>query len=255
MQQPVARKAPDTLSPRQPDYRAGRWRWFFVVMAIILAVIVAVGFAPSFYLRAYSTDPSGAVHRSLPTYIVAHGVVLTLWFSIFLVQTILVASRRVARHRLLGLVGAGVAAAVLAVSMLVVVRLAARAAARGVTSGPVALIVTGDTGLMLVFALFVAAAIYLRRRPDAHRRLMLIASITIVGPALARLPGAEALVPISVIGPQLALFAALIAFDVLSSRRVHPVTAWGVALYVVVAATATVAGFSQLGPAFVRALA
>jgi len=83
-------------------------------------------------------------------------------------------------------------------SMLVVVRLAARAAAQGITSGPVALIVTGDTGLMLIFALFVVTAIYLRRRTDVHRRLMLLASIAIVGPAIVRLPGAEALVPISV---------------------------------------------------------
>jgi hypothetical protein len=225
-------------------------------MASILVAIVAVGFAPSFYFRAYSVDPSGAVQRSLPTHIVAHGVVLTLWFSIFLVQTILVASRRVSRHRLLGLIGAGVASGVVVASMLVVVRLAARATARGITSGPVALIVTGDTGLILIFALFVVTAICLRqRRPDVHRRLMLLASIAIVGPAIVRLPGAEALVPISVIVPQLVLFTALIAYDIVSRRRVHLVTVWGVALYLVVVGTATLAGFSEFGRAFVKALA
>jgi hypothetical protein len=45
----------------------------------------------------------------LPTYIVAHGIVLTLWFLIFLVQTILIALRRVSRHRLLGPVVVGTA--------------------------------------------------------------------------------------------------------------------------------------------------
>ena len=180
---------------------------------------------------------------------------LTLWFLIFLVQTILIALRRVSRHRLLGSVGTGAASGVVVASMLVVVRLAARAAAQGITSGPVALIVTGDTGLMLIFALFVVTAIYLRRRTDVHRRLMLLASIAIVGPAIVRLPGAEALVPISVIVPQLALFAALIAYDIVSRRRVHPVTVWGVALYLVVVGTATLAGFSEFGQAFVKALA
>ncbi len=196
-----------------------------------------------------------AAQRSLPTYIVAHGIVLTLWFLIFLVQTILIALRRVSRHRLLGPVGTGAASGVVVASMLVVVRLAARAAAQGITSGPVTLIVTGDTGLMLIFALFVVTAIYLRRRTDVHRRLMLLASIAIVGPAIVRLPGAEALVPISVIVPQLALFAALIAYDIVSRRRVHPVTVWGVALYLVVVGTATLAGFSEFGQAFVKALA
>jgi hypothetical protein len=70
-----------------------------------------------------------------------------------------------------------------------------------------------------------------------------------------RLPGAEVLVPISVIVPQPALFAALIAYDIVSRRRVHPVTVWGVALYLVVVGTATLAGFSEFVHAFVKALA
>ena len=86
-------------------------------------------------------------------------------------------------------------------------------------------------------------------------RLMLLASIAILGTAIVRLPGAEALVPISVIVPQLALFAALIAYDIVSRRRVHPATVWGVALYLVVVGTATLVGFSEFGQAFVKALA
>jgi hypothetical protein len=255
MTQPVGRETP-ALSSLHPDARDGRRRRFFVAMASILVVIVAVGFAPSFYLKTYfESSPSGAGRQSLPIHVYAHGVVLTLWFSLFLVQTILAASRLIRLHRLVGVVGAGLAAAVFTASMLVVVRLAARATARGVPSGRVALIVTGDTGLMILFALFVVAAISFRRRPEFHKRLMLLASITIVAPALARLPGAEALVPVSVVVPQLVLFAALVAYDVVSSRRVHPATGWGVALYVVVAVTSTAVGFSEFGRAFVRALA
>jgi hypothetical protein len=236
--------------------RDGHQRGFFVAMASILVVVVAVGFAPSFYLRTYlAAGSSGAARQSLPMHVYAHGVVLTLWYLLFLVQTILVASRRVSVHRRLGVVGAVLAAAVLTASMLVVIRLAARATAHGVTSGPVALIVTGDTGLLILFALFVVAGISSRRQADVHKRLMLLASITLVAPALARLPGAEALIPISVVVPQLLLFAALIGYDVVSSRRLHPATAWGVALYLVVAVTSTVAGFSEFGRAFVSALA
>jgi hypothetical protein len=61
----------------------------------------------------------------------------------------------------------------------VVVRLVARAAAQGITSGPVALIVTGDTGLMLIFALFVVTAMYLHRRTDVHRVLHGAAALTV----------------------------------------------------------------------------
>src|SRR5258708_18056314 len=173
-------------------------------MASILVVIVAVGFAPSFYLRSYlAAAPPASAHQPLPMVVYAHGVVLTLWFLLFLVQTILVASRRVPVHRFLGVVGAALAVAVCTASSFVVIRLAARAVAHGVDSGPVALIVTGDSGLVILFALFVLAAIAFRRRPDVHKRLMLLATISIVAPALSRLPGAEALIPISVVVPQL----------------------------------------------------
>ena len=47
----------------------------------------------------------------------------------------------------------------------------------------------------------------------------------------------------------------MIAYDIVSRRRVHPVTVWGVALYLVVVETATLAGFSEFGQAFVKALA
>src|SRR5512140_2059096 len=94
MQRAFALDSPDTRSRLQPVAEHHRWPWFFVVMAGTLVAIVAAGFAPSFYLRAFSADPSGAVQRALPTHIVAHGIALTLWFALFLVQTTLVASGR-----------------------------------------------------------------------------------------------------------------------------------------------------------------
>jgi hypothetical protein len=233
-----------------------RWRGFFVAMAAVLLAIVAVGFAPSFYLRTYfDAGTIGASSSSLPTRVLVHGVVLSCWFLLFLTQTILVASREIRLHRTIGVIGAGLSVALIASSMLVVVGLASRVVARGNPSGQVALIVTGDTGLMLLFAVLIAAGITLRRRRDVHRRLMLLASISIVAPALARFPGAEALVPLSVVVPQLVLFGALIAYDILTSRRVHPATIWGVAMYVFVAGSCTAIGFSEYGRAFVKALA
>lgn len=244
----------DTMAP-PPQARSQDMerRGFFVAIASVLVVIVAVGFAPSFYLKTYF-HALGSGDRPIPMHVILHGVLLTSWYVLFLVQTILVASRRVAVHRLLGRVGAGVAVAVVTASMLVVVRLASRAVARGVPER-VALIVTGDTCLLILFGLFVLAGISYRQRPDVHKRLMLLASITIVAPALARWPGAEALVPISVIVPQLGLIAALIVYDLVLRRRVHPATGWGAALYVVAAGASTAIGFSPVGRAFVTALA
>ena len=232
------------VSEAKPQARRNGRRWFLVCMASVLLAIVAVGFAKSFYLRniIYGRH-AGSSH--LPAYIVLHGIVLTLWFLLFLGQTLLVASGRVRLHRSLGIAGAALAAVVFTLSMLVVVRSVAR-------ETPV--VVLGDMALLLLFAILVAGGVWFRRKPDVHKRLMVIASISIVAPAIARWPGAQSMLPISVVAPQLFLYAAVILYDILSSRRVHPATAWGVASYIVVVGVTVPLAFSKLGHTIVDAL-
>ena len=69
------------------------WRWSS-------PLIVFVGFAPTYYLRAfYHADPLPSVFR-------IHGLVFTAWVVLFVVQTALVSARRTDIHRRLGVVGA-----------------------------------------------------------------------------------------------------------------------------------------------------
>ncbi|WP_434426417.1 hypothetical protein [Nannocystis pusilla] len=65
----------------------------------------------------------------------------------------------------------------------------------------------------------------MRRRPEAHRRLMLLATMSLMAAASARVP---LLVdwPIAVM---LALVASLAVFDLAVRRRVHAATLWGAA--------------------------
>jgi hypothetical protein len=231
------------VSEAKPQARRTSRRWFFVCMASVLLVIVAVGFAKSFYLR--NIIHKGHAVSTLPVYLVLHGIVLTSWFLLFLGQTLLVASGRVRLHRLFGVAGAVLAAVVFALSLLVVVRSVVR---------ETSLVVLGDIVILFLFGILVAGGIWFRQKPDVHKRLMLIASITIVAPAIARWPGAQSMLPISVVGPQLLLYAALILYDVLSRRRVHPATIWGVALYIVAVAVTIPLASSKLGHALVEAL-
>ncbi len=219
-------------------------RWFFVRMASVLLVIVAVGFAQSFYLRNI-LNTGHTASSNLPTYIVAHGIALTLWFLLFLGQTLLVSSGRVRLHRSLGIAGASLATVVFALSMLVVVRSVAR---------ETSLVVIGDMALLILFAILVTASIWFRRKPEVHKRLMLIASISIVAPAIARWPGAQSMLPLSVVMPQLSLYAAQIIYDVRTSRRVHRATAWGVAAYLVVVGVSIPLALSKFGHALVNAI-
>jgi hypothetical protein len=87
---------------------------------------------------------------------------------------------------------------------------------------------------MTVFAAFVGAAIALRRDAQVHKRLMLLATISILDAAVARLPfdifrtSSWAYLPATDI-----LLAVAILYDIASRRTVHPVYLWGGLLLVI----------------------
>ncbi|HET9466870.1 MAG TPA: hypothetical protein VFO48_00605, partial [Vicinamibacterales bacterium] len=90
-------------------------RVFYTGMAVAMGLTVFVGFGPSYYLRVLSSGPGATISGGPITPLIhLHGVLFTAWVLLFIVQTALVAGRRVAVHRRLG-----VATAVLAASMIV----------------------------------------------------------------------------------------------------------------------------------------
>lgn len=111
------------------------------------------------------------------------------------------------------------------------------------------------TALATVFAGLVVAAILLRRNAQAHTRLMLLASIALVGPALARISrwpvfGGEdgPFVPIVFLG----MLAVLIAYDLVATRRSHRATLIGCGAIVLALIVAQLIANSELGLAVVR---
>jgi hypothetical protein len=80
-------------------------------------------------------------------------------------------------------------------------------------------------GDMAVFAALVTAGIWLRRRPDVHKRLMLMAMISILAAAVSRLPVISDLGPLAYFGVTDLFVAACAVYDVATLRRVHRTTA------------------------------
>jgi hypothetical protein len=82
---------------------------------------------------------------------------------------------------------------------------------------------------ILVFAILVTAALYYRRRSDIHKRLMIIATIAILPPAIGRLHFAfiRANGPPAFFGLADLILLACIFYDVVSHRRLHPAYLWG----------------------------
>ncbi len=221
-------------------------RWFHPVFLGVLLAAMLVGFAPSFYLRLLFTD------RPLPGYLQLHGVVLTSWFTLAFAQACLVAAKRVDRHRRLGWLAAANAVLVVPVSVFVAMRAIGRYEAAGVHPDESQFIVIGDLVSLAVFTALIGAALAMRRRPDWHRRLMAVACVIIIGPAIGRLErlGVAVPVPVALVG----LLAAVIAHDVVTLRRVHRATVWGTLLVVVALAGVLGVVGTPAGQALIDAL-
>jgi hypothetical protein len=200
-------------------------RRFFTTMACVMAAIVFVGFAPTFYLRpAFRPEP-------LPAVFAIHGTVFTAWIVLLVVQTALISARRTAVHRKLGVVGGGLAALMLIVGYMAAVT----AARRGfVTPGLPPPLVFFAVPLfdLIVFLLLVGAALYYRRTPAAHKRLMLLSTIAILTAAVARLPGVLPYGPLMFFGLTNILVVVMLVYDRVTLGRIHPATIWGSLLFV-----------------------
>jgi hypothetical protein len=183
-------------------------------MSLALGAAVFAGFARTYYLRPrFQTGP-------LPLYLHLHGLVFTTWIGLFAVQIGLVAVRRTDLHRRLGLAGA-----VLAVLMVPVALTAAIVSGRReVVAGRVEESLTFfavPVFSILVFLTLIATALYYRRRPETHKRLMLLATVSIVDAAVARWP--IALVATTAWAYYVVtdvFIVAAIRYDVASRRRV-----------------------------------
>lgn len=220
-------------APRLPVRAVGAHdRLFYGTMAIAMALMVFAGFASTYYLRFFSGGPTATLSGGPFTSLVhVHGVLFTAWVVLFVVQTALVASRRVAVHRRLGVAGAVLAAAMVVAGTSTALEAAKRGAAPAGVD-PLAFLVIPLFDMVL-FATFVAAALARRRDKEAHKRLMLLAYVSIVVAAAARLPGVLPLGPLVFFGLAFLFVIAGAIYDYVSRRRVHRVYLWGGGLFVV----------------------
>jgi hypothetical protein len=218
---------------------------FFFAAHIVLLVIVLLGFSPSFFLRS-------AFHHvtPLPILLYVHGAVLTVWFLLTVVQGWLIRTQRRQLHRRLGYIAAGYAAVVIGFGTLANLMLISEIHSPADGEN---IVVWGNFFTLVMFAAFVSLAVVFRKRSEIHKRLILLASMSIVGPALARLPrwpifagGLEAGRNFAIAG-LLIMFALLLTYDVVARRKPHPASCVGMALILTSLAAAVFLGITGIG--------
>jgi uncharacterized membrane protein len=195
-------------------------RTFFTTIAAMGLAMVFIGFAPTFFLKdAFDTpDLSPRVH--------VHAAFFTAWPVLLLGQALLIRGKNYALHRTLGMAGVWLVAGIVITGFMVVLGKPRFSIAER------AFIFTPLLALIL-FPLFVAAAIRFRRDAGTHKRLMLLATIMLIAAGTRRalkLVGIE-LGPYETHFVTYALFLLpLVIYDVSKLHRLHPATAWGGAI-------------------------
>jgi ethanolamine utilization microcompartment shell protein EutS len=188
-------------------------------MAVLAAVAVFAGFAPSYFLKTVYGTPA------LSPLLHIHGALFTTWILLLVTQTALVAARRTDLHRRLGIGGAALAAVMTVLALMVSIDGGRRGAA---ASGEAALgFLAIPLGTVVVFPALVGVALALRRKTDAHKRLMLIATIELVTAGVGRLGFLAAYGPLGFFIASDLFIVALWIYDYATRGRIHAASLWG----------------------------
>ena len=211
------------IPPNLPKHLPGRKydRRFFFAITLLLVVVVAIGFGPTYYL-------AGVFRAPLPSRIVhIHGAVFSTWMILLVVQTGLISTRRVEWHRKLGVAGFVLACGMVVTVLLTAADFAMRAKAKPNSEALLTLLVVPFTDAA-AFAVLAGLAYALRKNAAAHKRLIIIATAGLTRAALVRWH-----VPILFQHQHAAytatyVFLVLLAtYDLWSTRKIHRATIWG----------------------------
>ena len=150
-------------------------------MSLVIAVVVVYGFSHTFERRLVHPSPAP------PWILYLHATVFSGWVLFFILQTALVRTRNVRIHRTLGWFGVALGSAVplIGVSTAVTMDRFRSSVLHVANAGRFAIISFND---MVCFTVAFALAVYWRKKPDYHRRLMFIASCALTSAAFGRMP-------------------------------------------------------------------
>ena len=168
-----------TMEERARVIARPRAEYFYVYMAMSCLAVAFLGFAPTYWMPlAQGTFQANPIVH-------IHGLVFFSWTIFFVWQSWLAASGRLARHRAVGLIGVSFATAMTILGTLVAINMMKGARRAGLDDAGKTFALVPLAGIVF-FAVFVAFAIGNVRRPEWHKRLLLVATVSLLEAAVAR---------------------------------------------------------------------
>jgi len=155
-------------------------RRFHLWMAAVFVLIAFGGFTPTYWAKL----AGGTFHA--PPIVHVHGFLLFSWTLFYLVQTAWIASGRTSTHRAWGLAGISLFSVLICAIIATRITTLRLDDARGLGEASLRFSAVVFVALPVMIGLF-ATAIANVRKPEVHKRLMLVLMASMMTPAIARL--------------------------------------------------------------------
>jgi len=162
-------------------------RLLYAAAALLLFVLMLVGFQ-QFYVhgKAYPAHPLAPPIRAL---LIAHGVAMTLWVVTFVVQSLLIVGGNRRLHMAVGPFAAALAVAMVLLGLWLPIQSTRFEPDVAVWNLNRVHFMAIPMFAILTFGAFVAVGFGQRRRPEIHRPMMLLATLSIIPAATDRITG------------------------------------------------------------------
>src|ERR1700739_697584 len=154
-------------------------RYFYFLMSLLFATLVGWGFSRTVNDSLFHAAPPR------PFLLWIHGAAFASWVTFFIGQSMLVRVNKVSWHRFLGWFGAGLAAVMVPLGTAIAIIMARFDTVKLHQNGADAFLAIPFYD-MIAFAVIIALAIYWKKRPEFHRRLVFVATCGLMDAPLAR---------------------------------------------------------------------
>ena len=189
---------------------------FFWSVSVLCVAIAILGFWPTYF----GPLVRGIVEK--PPVIHFHAVVFSGWLALFVSQIVFASTGRIALHKKVGKLGIGYGIAIIIVGVFTAFAMFASRVEAGQIAEAQQRLLAPLTD-MIAFPIFFGAAVYYRRKPETHKRLMLVATTVLLVAAAFRMNFLGEPLPRTI--RLLVWFSPVLlamGYDFVSRRLIHP---------------------------------
>jgi len=144
---------------------------------ILLFFLVLIGFWESYFSKLLS---------EIDLYIHFHAITMLLWIGMLITQAYLIKYRKRALHKFIGKFSYGLVPAII-ISLLLLAHSQITIHNYGISYSRLYILFL-QLSLLMIFIIAYSLAIIYRRSPAHHARYMICTSLTLIDPAVARIP-------------------------------------------------------------------